>query len=427
MAEKSLNQAAIYHDLNASVMVFFVALPLCLGLALASNAPLLSGLLAGIVGGLVVAPLSGSPLSVSGPAAGLVVIVSDALVTLGSYEVFVLAVAVAGAMQIFLSVARAGFLASFFPASVIRGILVAIGLILILKQLSYLVGFNSPQEGMASFATAFEQGSVEAVLSLSDYFEVGSLVIGLLALTTLLLFDKYKTPNRNFPIALIVVTVGTLLAKLLGQIDPDWSIAESHFVNIPVIQWADLTSSLTLPDLKHLGSFEVYQTAAVIAAVASIETLMCIDAVDKLDPLKRSSNFNRELTAQGIGNLVSGMVGGLPLTAVIGRSSANVAAGAKTRAASFFHGVLLLFSVLIITPIMNEIPLSVLAAILIVVGLRLTKPAIYFEMWSRGLNRFLPFIATVFFVVYLDLLTGMLIGIVTAITLTQGKKIFQRN
>ncbi|MEO0335465.1 MAG: SulP family inorganic anion transporter [Pseudomonadota bacterium] len=415
MAAKISKQVRLFKDLNAAVIVFLVALPLCLGIALASNAPLLSGILAGIVGGLVVAPLTGSPLSVSGPAAGLVVIVITAIETLGSYEAFVLAVAIAGVFQVLLSQAKAGFLGSLFPSSVIKGMLAAIGVILILKQLPHIAGLDRDPEGDLNFWQVDGENTFSELLLIDEYLQIGSLIVGILALVILLAWDRYKKPNQNFPMALVVVVGGTLLGKLLGLFDPSMVIDSTHLVSIPDIDWGDLSLTFAFPDFDQLSNPAVYKSAAVIAIVASIETLLCIDAVDKLDPHKRLSDFNKELSAQGVGNIISGLIGGLPLTAVIVRGSANVAAGAETRLSSFVHGLLLLSSVLVLTPIMNEIPLSVLAAILIVVGLKLTQATIYFDMWSKGYDQFLPFVTTVLVIVFSDLLTGVAVGTLVAI------------
>jgi MFS superfamily sulfate permease-like transporter len=415
MAEKLSKKVIMLKDLNAAVIVFLVALPLCLGIALASNAPLLSGILAGIVGGLIVAPLTGSPLSVSGPAAGLVVIVINAIETLGSYEAFVLAVAIAGVFQIILSQAKAGFLGSLFPSSVIKGMLAAIGVILILKQLPHIAGLDRDPEGDLSFWQVDGENTFSELLLIDEYLQMGSLIVGLLGLVILLLWDKFKKPNQNFPMALVVVAGGTLLAKLLGAMDPSLVVDSTHLVSIPNIDWGQLSLTFSFPDFQQLSNPLTYKVAAVIAIVASIETLLCVDAVDKLDPQKRLSDFNRELSAQGVGNLVSGLIGGLPLTAVIVRGSANVAAGAQTRLSSFVHGLLLLLSVLVLTPIMNEIPLSALAAILIVVGLKLTRVGIYLEMWEKGHSQFIPFVTTVLVIVFSDLLTGVAVGTLVAI------------
>ena len=405
----------ILKDLNASIIVFLVALPLCLGIALASNAPLLSGMIAGIIGGLIVAPLTGSPLSVSGPAAGLVVIVINAVETLGSYEAFVLAVMIAGIFQLILAQAKAGFLGSLFPSAVIKGMLAAIGVILILKQIPHGVGVDSDPEGDFNFWQPDGENTFSELLRIVDYFQWGSLVIGILALITLLMWDKYKKPGNNFPMALVVVVGGTVLGKAMGMMHPMFMIDESHLVQIPKINWGDLNQTFRFPDFKQLSNLAVYTQGAVIAIVASIETLLCVDAIDKLDPHKRLSNFNKELAAQGAGNFFSGLLGGLPLTAVIVRGSANVAAGAEGRLSSFIHGIFLLLSILLLTPIMNEIPLSALAAILIVVGLKLTRPSLYVEMWEKGQDQFIPFFTTVAVIVLTDLLTGVAVGTLVAI------------
>lgn len=410
--------SAISRDLIAGVVVFLVALPLCLGIALASGAPPFSGLLAGIVGGIVVGTLSGSHTSVSGPAAGLTAIVAAQIATLGSLEAFLLAVVIAGIMQIGLGLAKAGALSAFFPSSVIRGLLAAIGVILILKQIPHLLGHDTDPEGEMSFDqpdnhnTFSELGAV-----FSGEIHPGAIVVGLLSIAVLVFWDKFKPLKRSIlPGPLVVVLLGVAVVWLLKRFESPWAIDASHLVNVPIASSAkEFLSFLRHPDFSQLNNPAVYLAAVTIAVVASLETLLNLEAVDKIDPKQRHSPPSRELLAQGAGNLTAGLIGGIPLTSVIVRSSVNVNAGGQTRLSAIFHGILLLVCVVLLPTYLNMIPLSALAAILLVTGFKLASPTLFKQMWKAGRYQFLPFIITLVAIVFTDLLIGILIGLVISI------------
>lgn len=407
--------ATLAADLSAGLVVFLVALPLCLGIALASNAPLFSGILAGIIGGLVVGALSGSQTSVSGPAAGLTAVVAAQIGSLGSFDVFLLAVFLAGALQVMLGVVRAGSIADFVPSSVIRGLLGAIGLIIILKQIPHLVGYDADPLGEMSFA----QPDQETTFSeLSNVFwegriHWGAAVIGMLSLGLLILWERVKPlKNSIVPGPLVAVLTGVGIGVLLSGMGAGWQVDSSHLVQVPVAdRLVDFLGFLQLPHFAALADPRVYTAAVTIALVASLETLLNLEAVDKLDPQKRSSPPNRELMAQGAGNMVSGLIGGLPLTSVIVRSSVNINAGGKTKLSALFHGLLLLLCVALVPGWLNLIPLSALAAVLIVTGFKLASPKLFRQMWAAGFEQFLPFVVTVVAILLTDLLVGILIGL----------------
>jgi carbonic anhydrase len=407
------SSSTLSHDLAASVVVFLVALPLCLGVALTSGAPLLSGVLAGIVGGIVVGLLSGSHTSVSGPAAGLTAVVAAQIAALGSFQAFLLAVVLAGVIQIFLGLARAGFIASFFPTSVIKGLLAAIGVILILKQIPHLVGHDRDPEGDLDFRQKDQENTfTELVQALSDIHS-GPVLIGLVSLAVLIVWSRWK-PLRKSPVPapLIVVLLGVGLAQLFERIGGDWVIGPGHRVEVPVAETlAGFFDFLQMPDFRQWSNPAIYYAALTIAAVASLETLLNLEAVDKLDPRQRTSPPSRELIAQGVGNVASGLVGGLPVTSVIVRSSVNINAGGKTKLAAVTHGFLLLFSVALLPTVLNQIPLSCLAAILLVTGWKLISPKVVRRMWDAGRPQFVPFAVTVVAIVLSDLLVGVLIGL----------------
>ncbi|WP_246151489.1 SulP family inorganic anion transporter [Rubripirellula reticaptiva] len=408
----------MFRDTLAGLVVFLVALPLCLGIALASGANLFSGLLAGIVGGLVVASISGSHSSVSGPAAGLTAIVAAQIAILGSFEAFLLAVAVAGVIQIGFGIAKGGALSAFFPSSVIKGLLVAIGVILILKQIPHLVGHDADPEGEMSFQQPDQENTFTELFTLiAGDIHVGAMVIGLLSVVFLLVWDRVPNLKKSLvPAPLIVVLFSVALSMILRPYGADWAIGESHLVQIPVASsFSEFFGFLRLPDFTQVGNPAVYIAAITIAVVASLETLLNLEAVDKLDPEKRDSPPSRELIAQGCGNLVCGLIGGLPVTSVVVRGSVNVGAGAKTKLSALVHGVLLLVSVAILPRYMNMIPLSALAAILFVTGFKLASPQIFKQMWNEGRYQFLPFIITVIAIVFTDLLVGILIGLAISV------------
>ncbi len=400
-------------DLKAGLVVFLVALPLCLGIALASNAPLFSGILAGIVGGLVVGAISRSHTSVAGPAAGLTAVVAVQIAALGSFEAFLLAVALGGLLQIGLGLLRAGALADFVPSSVIKGLLAAIGLILIFKQLPYLVGYSKeplllePFEQVDSTLRAFD------FLFFFQYLHPGAAVVGLLSVAILLVWDRVKSlKNSLVPGPLVVVLVGVGASLLSRRLGGAWLLEEAQRVNVEVVEkMSDWLGVLTYPDFTALGNPQVYIAAITIGLVASIETLLNLKAVDKIDVYKRISPPNRELVAQGCGNLVAGMIGGLPVTSVIVRSSVNVNSGGRTKLATLVHGTLLALCVVMIPVWLNEIPLSCLAAILVLTGLKLSSFKLFKQMWGEGWSQFMPFFITVAAILLTDLLLGIFIGL----------------
>ncbi|MEO0474217.1 MAG: SulP family inorganic anion transporter, partial [Bacteroidota bacterium] len=384
-----------------------------LGIALASEAPLFAGLIAGIVGGIVVSIASGSPLGVSGPAAGLIAIVVGAVASLGSYEAFLVAVVLAGLIQIVLGLLKAGIIGYYFPNAVIRGMLTGIGITIVIKQLPFIFGYPKDLDGTF----------MEKLEFISQSIAPGSIVITVVGLAILILwglpFMKRLTFSRILPGPLVAVITGVLLyIAFLGSslAIPDNPEKYTHLVNIPITDsWASFLELFTLPDFSVLSNPEVYVVAMTIAVVASLETLLCVEATDKLDPEKRITPTNRELLAQGIGNSISGMIGGLPITQVIVRSSANIQAGGKSKASAFIHGIFLLVTVLAIPNILNLIPYASLAAILLMVGYKLAKPALFKEMYEKGWEQFIPFIATVVFILATDLLIGIGVGLAIAI------------
>ncbi|WP_235908478.1 bifunctional SulP family inorganic anion transporter/carbonic anhydrase [Roseiconus nitratireducens] len=416
-----MSLGTIGHDLRSGVVVFLVALPLCLGIALASGASsepgslnLMSGLIAGIVGGLVVGTLSGSATSVSGPAAGLTAVVIAQVAACGSVEAFLLAVVLAGVLQIGLGLIRAGALSSFFPSSVIKGLLAAIGIILILKQLPHVLGHDTDPEGEMSFAQPDAENTFSELLAVFGDFHWGAAVIGLASIALLVIWERVPALKRFVvPGALVVVIFGVLMAWFFSSLGAPWAIGETHLVKIPVAGSAsEFASFLVFPDFSALANPAVYFAAVTIAVVASLETLLNLEAVDKLDKQRRDSPPNRELLAQGVGNMCSGMLGGLPVTSVIVRGSVNVNSGAKTKFSAIFHGFLLLVCVAFFPAALNTIPLSALAAILLVTGFKLASPTLFRQMWSEGRYQFIPFLITIVAIVLTDLLIGIVVGLV---------------
>ena len=411
-------QSTLPRDITASVVVFLVALPLCLGIALASGAPPISGLLAGIIGGIVVGAVSGSHTSVSGPAAGLAAIVATQLATLGSFEAFLMAVFVAGLLQIGLGVARAGTLSAFFPSSVIKGLLAAIGVILILKQIPHVLGHDNDPEGEMSFSQPDSENTFSELLTVMwGDIHIGAAVIGVASIVVLVLWDRTKPlKNSIVPGPLVVVLFGVLLQFLLGRLGGSWVIETSHLVQIPVAEGlGGVLQFLRFPDFSQWANPAIYMAAVTIAIVASLETLLNLEAVDKLDPERRDSPPSRELVAQGIGNTIAGLIGGLPVTSVIVRSSVNVGVGAKTKLSAILHGVLLVVCVALFPVYLNMIPLAALAAILLVTGFKLASPTLFRQMWSEGRYQFIPFIVTLVSIVFTDLLIGILIGLAASV------------
>jgi MFS superfamily sulfate permease-like transporter len=404
-------------DIPSSVVVFLVALPLCLGIALASGAPLIAGLISGIVGGIVVGAISKSPLSVSGPAAGLTVIVLTSIQKLPSYEAFLLAVALAGMFQVLFAVCRAGVVGDFIPSSVIKGMLAAIGVILILKQIPHAIGYDAHFIGEESFGNISGENTFNAIwMAIQNYILPGAFLVSAPALLFLFWWDKKQPTLKGFfrylPGPLLVVFWGVALNMFLNAYLPSLAIGSAHLVAVPVMgSLTEFTGTLRFPDFSAITNPTVWTVAITIALVASIETLLSIEAVDKLDPFKRITPTNRELLAQGIGNIACASVGGLPVTSVIVRSSANVSAGGRTKMSAILHGFLLLISLLTIPALLNKIPLAALAAILLSLGYKLTKPQIFRAKYEMGMSYFIPFVTTVIAIVITDLLVGIAIGI----------------
>ena len=396
-------------DLVSGLVVFLVALPLCLGVALASGAPLFSGLLAGIVGGILAGAVSGSHSSVSGPAAGLTAVVAIQIQTLGSFEAFLLVVMLAGLIQIVLGVAKLGLIAEFVPTSVIKGLLAAIGIILILKQAPVIVGYKALPVNGESGALSMEEFLAR--------FHIGSAILGLSSLVLLELWGKTKILKKLIvPAPLVVVLFGVAISAVFQKIGGAFVFDSTRLVQVPVSEnIGEFMGFLQRPDFSQLGSAVVYTSALTVAAVASLETLLNLEAIDKIDPQKRVSPPNRELIAQGIGNVTSGLIGGLPITSVIIRSSVNLNAGSRTKFSTIFHGFLLFFCVLLFPTWLNQIPLSCLAAILVATGLKLASFKLLKDKWSKGPNQYIPFAVTVIGIVTTDLLIGVLVGLAVSI------------
>ena len=403
-------------DLPASIVVFLVALPLCLGIALGSGAPLFSGIIAGIVGGIVIGSLSGSQLSVSGPAAGLTVIVAGGIIKLQVYEAFLLAVVIAGILQLVLGFVKAGVIGDYVPNSVIKGMLAAIGLILILKQFPHLVGYDADFVGDETFSQGDTQNTFSEMFKAIGFITPAAIIIGGVSLLILIIWESKPVKSNKLlkwvPGPLIVVLAGVLISEYLKISNPSLALETKQMVSLPVANdMGSFFSFFTFPDIKFLNNPDVWVTAVTLAIVASLETLLGIEAVDKLDPLKRVTPTDRELKAQGIGNIVSGLIGGLPLTSVVVRSSANVSAGAKTKLSAITHGVLLLLCVMFIPLLLNKIPLSALAAILIFTGYKLARISLFKEFFRKGWDQFVPFVITILAILLTDLLVGIITGI----------------
>lgn len=446
------------NDAPAGLVVFLVALPLCLGIALASGAPLFAGIIAGIVGGIIVGALSGSSLGVSGPAAGLTAIVftsiaalkpeyaalnlnpadfparaaelgislelfqaqMEALRSTAAFEMFLVAVVIAGVMQIILGLVRAGIIGYYFPSSVIKGMLAAIGLILILKQIPHALGFDKDLVGDEDFFQSDKHNTITELYYAFRYHSAGAVIISIISLAILLLFDRPFMKKfalfKFVPGALIVVAVGILINYIFSLVAPHWTLTNEHLVVLPVAKDAnDFIGFFTFPDWSALSNPKIYVTAITIAVVASLETLLCVEATDKIDPDKRNTPTNRELVAQGGGNIVSGLIGGLPLTQVIVRSSANINSGGKTKMAAIIHGLLLLVCAIFIPTILNLVPLACLAAVLLMVGYKLAKVSLFKEMYKLGWEQFVPFIVTIVAILFSDLLKGIGVGMVVAV------------
>jgi MFS superfamily sulfate permease-like transporter len=407
------------YDIPSSLVVFLVALPLCLGIALASGAPLFSGLIAGIVGGLIVAPLSGSPLGVSGPAAGLAVIVLVAIEELGSFPVFLAAVVVAGIFQIVLSILKAGVIGYYFPSSVIKGMLSGIGIIIFLKQIPHAIGYDADPEGDFAFIQQDGHNTISELSWMLDSINPAAVIIAALGLIILIVWEQKWMKKLSFTKIiqgpLVTVILGILLAMTFNQME-GWQLSGDHMVAIPVTEgFMGFVGQFSLPELSAFTNPAIYTIGITMGVVASLETLLCVEATDKLDPFKRVTPTNKELFAQGVGNVVSGFIGGLPITQVIVRSSANIQSGGRTKTSAFLHGSMLLLSAFSIPKLLNMIPLSALAAILLVIGYKLAKPSMYRDMWKLGRSEFIPFVVTVTGIVFTDLLSGIALGLAVAI------------
>lgn len=414
------NQSSYFKtDIQAGVVVFLVALPLCLGIALASGAPLFAGIIAGVIGGIVVGILSKSQLSVSGPAAGLTAIILAAIGTLGSYQTFLVAVVLAGVIQIVLGLVKAGSISNYFPSNVIEGMLTAIGVIIILKQLPHAIGYDVDNEGDFFFIEKNTgHNTFSALIDAINYSHLGAIIVTLVSLTILIAFNQvgFLKKLKAVPGALVVVIMGVLINEFFKASGSNLAIEQSHLVSLPVPKsFNDFVGQFSLPNFADIKRPDVWITALTIAVVASIETLLCIEATDKLDPLKRFTNSNAELLAQGTGNILSGMLGGLPMTSVIVRTSANINSGGLTKTATITHGILLLVAVISIPTILNKIPLACLAAVLLMIGYKLASPTVFKHMWKSGKYQFIPFIVTVVAVVFTDLLEGVAIGLVVSV------------
>ncbi len=405
-------------DFASGLVVFLVALPLCLGIALASGAPLFSGIIAGIIGGIIVGYLSQSHLSVSGPAAGLTAIVLTAITDLGSFNAFLLAVLIAGVLQLVLGFIKAGTISNYFPNNVIEGMLAGIGVIIILKQIPHAFGYDPDFEGDESFFQPDGQNTFSELFQVFDHIQLGSVVIALISLAILILWNKVEALKKIklIPPALVAVIVSILLNEFFIRSGSNFAIAKEHLVSLPVPStFEEFKNILVTPDFTAITNSKVWIVAITIAIVASIETLLCIEASDRMDALKRYTNTNVELKAQGIGNIVSSLLGGLPMTSVVVRTSANNAAGAKSKMSTIIHGVLLLVSVLAIPTILNKIPLATLAAVLLLVGYKLANPSTIKHFWEKGKYQFIPFIATFGAVVLTDLLKGVALGMIISV------------
>lgn len=405
-------------DFASGLVVFLVALPLCLGIAMASGAPLFSGIISGIIGGIVVGYLSASHLSVSGPAAGLTAIVLTAITDLGAFDIFLTAVFIAGLIQLLLGFIKAGSISNYFPTNVIEGMLAGIGIIIILKQLPHAFGYDSDFEGDESFLQFDGSNTFSAISGLFNYIQLGSIVITLVSLAILISWDKvsFLKKLKLVPGALIAVAIGVILNEIFIVSGSTLAIAKEHLVSLPIpTSIEDFKGIIVTPNFAEITNPKVWMIGLTIAIVASIETLLCIEAADRMDQQKRYTDTNVELKAQGIGNLISSLLGGLPMTSVVVRTSANNNAGAKSKMSAIIHGLLLLISVLAIPTILNKIPLATLAAILLLVGYKLAKPATFLHFWQKGKYQFIPFIATLLAVVFTDLLKGVALGIIISI------------
>ena len=415
-----LSTKHIKTDFLSGIVVFLVALPLCLGIAVANGAPPFAGIITGIIGGLVVGYLSNSHVSVSGPAAGLIAIVFAAISSLG-FEKFLVAVVLAGVIQLILGIIKAGTISSYFPSAVIEGMLTAIGVIIIKKELPHAIGYDKEHEGdffSYELMDSADKGFLGEIIHSFNFAHTGAIIVTVVSIIILVAFNKFSFLKKIkvLPGALVVVIVGIVINEIFKVTSPALTIAGEHLVRLPTASSAsEFFSQFSFPDFTAIMSPEVWITAVTIAAVASIETLLCLEAGDKMDPMKRFSSANTELRAQGVGNICSGFLGGLPMTSVIVRTTANVNAGAKTKLSTMIHGSLLLIAVIAIPGLLNRMPMACLAAILIMIGLKLASPKVFKHMWKAGKYQFIPFVVTVVAVVATDLLKGVGIGLLVNI------------
>ena len=409
----------IKNDLPASIVVFFVALPLCLGIALASGAPLFSGLIAGIIGGIVVGALSGSKIGVSGPAAGLAAIVLTAIGSVGGYENFLVAVVLGGVIQIIFGFLKAGIIGYYFPSSVIKGMLTGIGIIIILKQIPHFFGYDANPEGDFAFFQVDGENTFSEIFKSLNNISFGSTIIGLIGLGILLLWSTVLSKKGkifNLIQGPLVAVVAGIVYFFVTDSESKYGISASHLVSVPVPDNLDsFLGQFSFPNFNAITNPEIWVVAFTIALVASLETLLCVEATDKIDPHKNVTPTNRELLAQGTGNILSGLIGGLPITQVIVRSSANIQSGGRSKMSAIIHGFFLLISIILIPSLLNKIPLSVLAAVLLIVGYKLAKPGLFLQMYKLGWKQSIPFTVTVLGIVFIDLLYGIGLGLAVGV------------
>jgi MFS superfamily sulfate permease-like transporter len=408
-------------DLSSGLVVFLIALPLCLGISLASGAPLFAGIISGVIGGIVVGFVSNSGVNVSGPAASTALVVLTAISTFGSYQAVLLSVIFAGVVQVVMGFVRAGTIAYFFPSSMIKGILASIGLILILKQIPHSLGSDKVFEGIESFMQPDGHNTFSALYYMFENISFGAVIITLISLSIIIIWDKPKLKERFsffkfFPCALAAVIVSIITNEIFKQWFPGLALNSEHLVSLPVTaSFSEFLGFFSFPDFSYLFNQDVYFYGLSIAFIASLESLLSTEAGDKLDPYKRKTSTNNELKAQGIGNIISGLIGGLPITAVIVRTSANVSYGGRTKMSTIIHGAIIFLCVLAIPTLLNKIPLSSLAAVLFVVGYKLTSFSLYKQMYREGKRQFVPFITTIIAVLFTDLITGIMVGAVVSI------------
>lgn len=412
--------ATLKDDFGASIVVFFVALPLCLGIALASGAPLFSGVIAGIIGGIIVGIASGSKLGVSGPAAGLAVIVLEGIENLGSFEIFLVAIVLAGIIQLMMGYSKLGFIAYFFPNSVITGMLSGIGILIILKQIPFALGYEKGSFSDEAFSLENGENTLTILSQSLDFFTPGAILISILSVLLIIIWNTLSQKHDIFkaiPGPIAVIALGILMTYLYQQKSLPFVLTKDELVSLPILtSIADFSYLFTFPDFAAaLQNQLTYKTAIVIAIIASLETLLCVEATDKLDPLRRVTPSNQELKAQGLGNIISGLIGGLPITQVIVRSSANITFGAKSKLSAILHGFWLLISVITIATLLNKIPLASLSIILIFVGYKLSQPILFHQMYKLGFEQFIPFIVTIVAIIFTDLLTGVMSGVLVGL------------